>query len=100
MENQQSTSSIAKKIRNRRDRIEKLKNQIVDLERSFMMTSNRNQTYVEQVEDVLTSGRPKVYEKKLVGRLNWKQRFKDEDTGQVIVIDRSTVVKVDGEFKI
>jgi len=35
---------------------------------------------------------------KLVGRIYYNQEFKDEDTGEIITIKRTDVVRVNGEW--
>jgi hypothetical protein len=42
----------------------------------------------------------KVGETHMVGRRHWKEDFVDEDTGNVISIDRSEIVRIDGVWKI
>lgn len=98
LQNKETVRLMQNKIKNRLDKIEKLQSEIKELERKIMTTSDSKQQYVEVNEEVLVCGRPKKYETKLIGRLNWKQHFTDEDTGESVTIDRSTLVKVNGEF--
>ena len=89
---------IINKINNKIKAIEKLRAEIIVLKKQNLKFSDKNMQYVEANEEVLISNRPKVYETKLIGRTNFKNTFTDEDTGQKIVIDRSVVVTVNGEF--
>jgi len=90
---------IAKKIKAKIAAIDKLKTEILELRRIDTMLSDKNQQFTEQEEDVLVSGRPKVYEKKLVGRVHWKEKYADKDGGSPIVIERSQIVKINGEWQ-
>lgn len=89
---------INKKIESKITSIAKLRAEILELRKADLLLSDKNQQFVEQEEDCLISGRPKLYEKKLVGRVNWKEKFTDEDTGDSITIDRSRVVRINGEW--
>lgn len=84
-------SEIIRKIENRLKRIETLKAQIEDLKRQNYLHSDRNMQFVEKEEQFLVSRRPKVYETKLVGRVNFKNRFDVGEDGkkEIIVIDRT-----------
>lgn len=42
----------------------------------------------------------KVEESHMVGRRHWKEDFIDEDTGNVVSIDRSEIVKIDGAWQV
>ena len=90
---------IANKIQARLKSIQKLKSEILELERANLLLSDRNQHFVETEEEILASDRPKIYEKKLVGRIFWREKFKDEDNPRnYVMITRSKCVRVDGEW--
>lgn len=90
---------IINKIKAKQQLIEKLKSEILELRREETLLSDRRQQFVEKEEDVLVSGRPKVYEKKLVGRVHWKEKFVDEDDPNIsISIPRSQAVRINGEW--
>jgi len=89
---------IIAKIKAKEARIKKLDLEIQELRKLNCLLSDKKQQFIEQNEEVLIFGRPKKYETKLIGRVHWKQHFKDEDTEQVITIDRKSVVRVNGEW--
>lgn len=92
-------STILKKIIIKVDQIQKLKTEILELERANMLLSDRNQQYVEAEENVTMSYKPLVHKKVLVGRVFWKEKFIDEsDPKNSVFISRSKAVKVDGEW--
>lgn len=92
-------SYINKKIEKKFNQIEKLKDDILNLKRQSALISDKNQQFIEEIEDVLVSGRPKKYEKKLVGRIRWKDKYVDEDDPKhPIIIDRTQVVRINGEW--
>lgn len=87
---------IEKRIKEKIHMIENLKEDIVGLKIQGYLLCDENQHYTEQEEERIISKRPKKVEKIKVGRINFKQTFYDEDTGEPCVIDRSEVVRVDG----
>lgn len=89
--------TLHKKIYSKQEQIEKLKSEIVELNKQNFLLSDKQQQFVEENEEVLICGRPKKYETKLIGRVNWKQKFEDGDGG-FVMIDRSLVVRVNGEW--
>lgn len=60
---------------------------------------DEKQWYTEIEETHEVSKRPKKSETFIVGRTNWKEEFKDEDTKKSIWIDRSRVVRINGEWQ-
>ena len=60
---------------------------------------DEEQWYTEAEETHEVSKRPKKEETFMVGRKHWKEEFKDEDTKQSIWIDRSRVVRINGEWQ-
>ena len=91
---------IQRKINNKIAFIDNLKNEILELRRQEVLISDKNQQFVEKEEQVLISGRPKVYETKLVGRIFWKEKFIDQDDPKhPIFIERTQVVRINGEWQ-
>lgn len=50
------------------------------------------------MESEQTFGRGKTKETALIGYVNWKECFVDEDTGKKIFIERKTAVRKNGEW--
>lgn len=86
---------IIKESRSIIKQIEKLQKKHIQLNRKFMLLSDKEQQYKETEE---TIGRGKTKTTKLIGRIHWVGKFKDQDTGKTIKIERSTVVRVNGEW--
>ncbi len=81
--------------------IELLKRELVKLDKEWCMLSDRKQQYKEEIRIVTERvGRKTTNTKRLVGSIHWKEKFKDEDTGKFITINRQRIVKVDGVWKI
>lgn len=89
---------ITKAIEAKFEKIKTLKAEIIELRKEDLLLNDKKQQFTEKDEEVLISGRPKKYETRLVGRIHWKEDFVDEDNGSVITIDRSQVVRVNGEW--
>lgn len=90
--------TINKMINARIERINQLKSEIIKLNKESILLSDKQQQFTEEEEEVLVCGRPKKFETKLIGRIHWKEDFIDEDTGNVITIDRTQTVRVNGEW--
>ena len=86
---------ISRKIKNRISKINKLRGEITELNKENMLFSDTKQWYTE--EDV-TVGRGKTKETFLAGKINWIDGFTDEDTGDVMYINRSEIVRKNGEW--
>lgn len=87
---------LEKKIRANKEKIKKLNLENIDLHRQSILLSDEQQWYSEKVEVV---GRGKNKKECLLGRVHWNQDFTDEADGQVITVERSAVVKVDGKWE-
>lgn len=89
-------------ISNEQNRIVKeidiLKAQWLDLKHESLLLCDDEQWYTETEEEYIVSKRPKVTEKQIVGRRHWVEGFKDEDTGETIMIERSEPVRINGEW--
>lgn len=83
------------------NKIEELKRDNIELAKQAILLSDEKQQFIEKIE---SHPRAKYQRKdnyldgKLVGRIHWKEDFKDEDTGEKITIDRSRLVRIDGEW--
>ena len=90
---------IKKLIKNKHDKIKQLDSEIIALNREAILLSDKTQRFVEKEEEVLICGRPKKYETRLIGRVFWKQEFKDQDTGEPFTIERNVTVRVNGVWE-
>lgn len=90
--------SIKKDILKVTASIKKLNEKLIALRRESLLFSDRLQRYSEEDEEHVVSRRPKVVETIRVGRIHWKESFKDESTGKVTVIERSRIVRENGEW--
>lgn len=78
--------------------IKRLENEIRELTKQSLLLCDETQWFTEKEEDVKISKRPKKFEKKLMGRIHWNEDFVDGDTGEVVTIERSQLVRVDGKW--
>ena len=69
-----------------------------ELQKKDILCCDDKQWFTEVEEDVILKRRPKITEKRLIGRKHWVEGFKDEGTGEVVTIERSEVVRVNGEW--
>jgi hypothetical protein len=98
---QLTRTEIKDRIKLRQRNIEILKGEITELWRLWYMTSDEKQWFEEKMEThKVKEGRKTVEKQFLIGRIHWMEDFRDEDTGDVITIARSRVVRVDGEWQI
>jgi hypothetical protein len=79
--------------------IAQIKTEIVALKKEELLLCDETQRFEETEEEITISRRPKKTEKRLIGRIHWKEEFKDEDTGQSFWIERSQVVRVNGVWQ-
>ena len=64
------------------------------------LISDEKQWFTEKIESIRFRGnRKKGSVDMLVGRVHWYMHFKDEDTGESISIERSKLVRTDGEWE-
>lgn len=77
--------------------IEKLNDKIIGVSEDLMLLCDDTQRF-EEKEELVTKreGRKKILVPCLIGRIHWKEDFKDDDTGGTITIERSRVVRVNG----
>ena len=83
------------------DKIEELKRLNIELTKESLLLCDKVQWFTEKNEDREVSKRPKKIETLLLGRIHWKETFKDEDkpdgSGDV-EIERSEIVRINGEW--
>ena len=85
---------LEEKIRLNNLKIEELENKNVLLRIESLKTSDKYQKYSEQIEKISSRvNRKKVYEDVLIGKITWKEHFIDEDSGDVIEIERNQIVR-------
>lgn len=86
-------------IVSKKETIKQYKSEIIELERELLLLSDSEQWYSEGMTTVVEKdGRKKNKVERLIGRVHWNENFKDESTGEVITIERSQVVRVDGKW--
>ena len=86
---------IENKIKKNEDRIKAIKEQNRELFLESITISDKYQQYSESEVEI---GRGKDKTMVLMGRITWKERIYDEDTGNVIEIERSQYVKRNGNW--
>lgn len=86
------------KIEAKKAQIQKLKEEIIELRKETFLLSDKQQRFEEKEETHIVSRRPKKEETFLIGRIYWKEYFRDEDTGNVITIERNQIVRKNGEW--
>jgi len=92
-------ADINQEIAQKWELIDQIKTEIIALKKESLLLCDENQRFEETEEEVIISRRPKKTEKRLIGRVLWKEEFKDESTGQSIWIERSRVVRVNGVWQ-
>lgn len=60
-----------------------------------LMLCDETQQYTEQMKEI---GKGKKKTNKVIGTIHWREDFIDESNGEVLTIDRSQTVKIDGEW--
>lgn len=80
-------------------RIAELQAENLELLKAALMTSDETQWYTEK-EEPWIAGRGKDRKKTtaIIGRVNWISKYKDEDTGKMVEVPRSRIVKVNGQW--
>ena len=89
---------IIKLIQQKKDKIKTLKAEISELQKENTLLSDENQWFIEKEEEVVISHRPKKIETQVIGRVFLKENFADEDTGEVISIERNMIVRINGNW--
>lgn len=91
-------SVIEKRIKLAKAKLEMIKADIIEDEKSLLLLSDKQITVTEAEEEVVVKKRPKITEKQLITRRHWIEDFVDEDNGEVISIERSELLKVNGKW--
>jgi len=91
-----SRNEIEAELIKKRKAIEYLQQEIIDLRRKAVLLSDETQWFTEKME---TLGRGKKKRETLVGRIHWNEGFKDEDSGEIITVQRTRIVRFDGEWQ-
>lgn len=99
MTNVRCRADINKEILQKCELIYQLKSEIRALKEEDLLLCDESQRFEEKVEKVIVSKRPKKTEEQLIGRIIWREAFKDEDTGESIWIERSAIVRVKGKWQ-
>ncbi len=94
-------NEIEQKRKENLDKIEVLKLENIELAREAILLSDEVQRFTEEIESHPKNKyqrKANYLDGKLVGRIHWKQFFKDEDTGNLVEVERSKIVRIDGEW--
>lgn len=94
-----SRADINQEIAEKWELIAQIKTEIVALKKEELLLCDEYQRFEEKEEEVTISRRPKKTEKRLIGRIHWKEEFKDEDTDKGIWIERSQIVRINGVWQ-
>lgn len=87
------------KLREIENQIDALNDERLQVKRDLMLLCDDKQWFEEKMESfVRRSKRKKETIQHLIGRVYWNENFIDEDTGAVVTINRSRVVRQDGEW--
>lgn len=88
---------IHKKIFDNYGKIESIQAENLSLYREWLLLNDEVQHFSEQYEEkAVWSLRKKVVERNMVGRVHWVENYTDADTGDVVSIERSRVVRING----
>lgn len=80
--------------------IRELQHNLSELTKENLLLSDDQQWFTEEIETWKTGKWKKKEVTHLVGRVHWVEDFTDESTGDVVSINRSTIVRIDGEWSI
>lgn len=87
-------------IQAKKEAIKTLNTEIIELNKQSLLLSDEKQWFTEKMETVTyRENRKKVSVEKLIGRIYWNEDFRDGDTGEVITIELSEVVRVNGQWE-
>lgn len=86
---------IQSKINSNLEKIASLNSEVFELRKQALLLSDDVQWFEEKKE---TIGRGKTKREVLIGRIHWNEDFKDEDSGEIITIERQQTVRIDGEW--
>ena len=90
---------IRKKIEETEGKIRFYQMELQKLKEENLLFSDEQQWFVEKEEEVkYRQNRKVVKENKLIGRVFWKEHFVDEDSGELIEIERNQIIREKGKF--
>lgn len=90
---------ILQQIEDNTQKIKKLKEANRELTRQNMLLSDNEQWFTEKMETIRTRQNGKIVMiERLIGKIHYNEAFKDEDTGETIIIERCDIVRVDGNW--
>ena len=90
---------IKNKIDETIEKINFYKAELERFEKEDILFSDDQQWFVEKEEEVkFRQNRKLIKETRLIGRVYWKEHFVDEDSGELIEIERSQIVRENGKF--
>ena len=90
---------ISKKIEETEEKIRFYQVELQKLKEENLLFSDEQQWFVEKEEEVkFRQNRKIVTENKLIGRVFWKEHFVDEDSGELIEIERNQIIRENGKF--
>ncbi len=92
---------IEKQIEQNELKIKQLEERNEQLYQNSLLLCDEKQRFEEKIEShpkVKWQRKPNWLDGKLVGRVYWNQNIEDDDTGEVVTIERSRIVRVDGEW--
>ncbi len=84
---------INSKIRCNEIKIEALEKINIQLRKQSLLLCDKEQWFKEETRTV---GRGKKKRDERIGYISWNEDFKDESTGDVVTIERSEIVMIDG----
>lgn len=86
---------LESEIKNKLAEIKVLEGKIAELRKETLLLSDEKQQFKEEIEIHTKKG---VTEKLLVGRIYWIENFKDQDADAFFPVERSKVVRINGEW--
>lgn len=91
---------IGEKFHENIAKILELEAQNIELQKQNYLLCDDKQWFVEKEEEVLVSKRPNRTDTMLIGRVHWKEFFKDDSSEDGVWIERNRIVRVNGEWEI
>lgn len=88
-------AKIRANIKKANDKMKLLQDELLNLHRQDTLLCDNQQWYTEEER---TLGRGKNKTTHLMGIVHWNEDFIDEDTGDIVTIERSQYVMKDGEW--
>jgi sulfate adenylyltransferase subunit 1 (EFTu-like GTPase family) len=92
-------ADINKEMNDKIELIEKTEAEIIELRKEYVLLCDEYQRFEEKEEEIIISRRPKKTVTRLIGRIYWKEEFKDEEDDTSIWIERNQVVRIDGVWE-